>query len=71
MIIKKGTKRKEMPSLIRGIKQSKSAVDVRAKNLISYREYTAQKEVEQRASAADRSTPGEEEDWNAEPSLPP
>ena len=31
----------------------------------------AQKEVEQRASAADKSTPGEEEDWDAEPSLPP
>ena len=28
-------------------------------------------EVEQRASTVDRSTPGEEEDWDVEPSLPP
>ena len=39
--------------------------------MISYKEYTVQKEVEQRASARDKSTPGEEEDWDAEPPLPP
>ena len=39
--------------------------------MISYKEYTTQKEVEQRASAADRSTPGEEEDWDEELPLPP
>ena len=39
--------------------------------MISYKEYKAQKEVKQRASAADKSTPGEEEDWGTEPSLPP
>ena len=39
--------------------------------MISYKEHTTWKEVEQRASAADRSTPGEEEGWDAEPSLPP
>ena len=39
--------------------------------MISYKEYKAQKEVEQGASAADKSTPEEEEDWDAEPSLPP
>ena len=39
--------------------------------MISYKEYKAQKEVEQGASAADKSTPGEEEDWDTEPSLPP
>ena len=51
--------------------ESKSAVDVHTKSVISYKEYTAWKEVEQRASAADKSTPGEEEDWDAEPPLPP
>ena len=39
--------------------------------MISYKEYKARKEVEQGALAADRSTLGEEEDWDAEPSLPP
>ena len=39
--------------------------------MISYKEYKAQKEVEQGASAADKSTPEEEEDWDTEPSLPP
>ena len=39
--------------------------------MISYKEYKAQKEVEQGASAADKSTPGEEEDWDAESSPPP
>ena len=39
--------------------------------MIPYKEYNAWKEVEQRASAADKSTPGEEEDWDTEPSLPP
>ena len=39
--------------------------------MISYKEYTAQKEVEQRASAAGKSTPGKQEDWDAEPPLPP
>ena len=38
--------------------------------MICYKEYEAQKEVEQGASAADKSTPEEEEDWGAEPSLP-
>ena len=51
--------------------ESNSAVDVRAKSVISYKEYTARKEVEQRALAADKSTPGEEEDWDAESPLPP
>ena len=49
----------------------KSAVHVCTKSVISYKEYMARKEVEQRASAADKSTPGEEDDWNAEPPLPP
>ena len=73
MTIEKGTKRKEMPSPTRGIEQMSlnSAVNVQAKSVISYKEYMAQKEVEQRASAADKSTPGEEEDWDAEPPLPP
>ena len=39
--------------------------------MISYKEYKAWKEVEQGASAADKSTPEEEEDWDAELSLPP
>ena len=39
--------------------------------MISYKEYKAQKEVEQGASAADKSTQEEEEDSDAEPSLPP
>ena len=39
--------------------------------MISYKEYTAQKEVEQRASAADRCTQGKEGDWDVEPPLPP
>ena len=39
--------------------------------MIPYKEYKAQKEVEQGASTADKFTPGEEEDWDAEPSLPP
>ena len=39
--------------------------------MISYKEYTTWKEVEQRASAAERSTPGKEQDWNAEALLPP
>ena len=39
--------------------------------MISYNEYKAQKEVEQGALAADKSTPEKEEDWDAEPSLPP
>ena len=39
--------------------------------MITYKEYKARKEVEQRASAADKSTPGEEEVWDAEPSLSP
>ena len=39
--------------------------------MISYKEYKAQKEVEQGASAADKSTPEEEEDWDAEASQPP
>ena len=62
-----------MPSLTRGIKQMslKSTVNVCTKSVISYKEYTVWKEVEQRASAADKSTLGEEEDWDAEPSLPP
>ena len=33
--------------------------------------YKAQKEVEWGAVAADKSTPEEEEDWDAEPFLPP
>ena len=68
MIIEKGMKRKEIPCLT---VESKSAVDVCPKSVISYKEYKAQKEVKQRASAADKSTPGEEEDWDAESSLPP
>ena len=39
--------------------------------MISYKEYKARKEVEQGASTADMSTPEEEEDWDAEPSLTP
>ena len=39
--------------------------------MISYKEYKTQKEVEQGALAADKSTQEEEEDWDAEPSLPP
>ena len=39
--------------------------------MISYKEYKAWKEVEQGVSTADKSTPGEEEDWDAEPFLPP
>ena len=39
--------------------------------MISYKEYKAQKEVEQGASGADKSTPEEEEDWDVEPSLSP
>ena len=39
--------------------------------MISYKEYKAQKEVEQGALVADKSTPEEEEDWDEEPSLPP
>ena len=39
--------------------------------MISYKENKAWKEVEQRALAVDKFTPGEEEDWDAEPSLPP
>ena len=41
------------------------------KSVISYKEYKAWKEVEQKALAADKFTPGKEEDWDAEPSLPP
>ena len=39
--------------------------------VISYKEYKAWKEVEQGASAADKSTPEGEEDWDAKPTLPP
>ena len=39
--------------------------------MISNKEYKAWEEDEQGASAADKSTPGEEEDWDAESSLPP
>ena len=38
--------------------------------MISFKEYNAQKEAEQKALAADKSTP-EEEDWNVDPPLPP
>ena len=38
--------------------------------MISYKEYKIQKEVEQQPSATDKSTLGEEEDWDTEPSLP-
>ena len=51
--------------------ESKHADDVHLKSVISYKEYKARKAVEQGASAADKSTPEEEEDWDAEPSLPP
>ena len=39
--------------------------------MISYKEYKAQKQVEQGALTADKSTPEEEGDWDAEPSLLP
>ena len=51
--------------------ESNNAVSVCPKSVISYKEYKAQKEIEQGASTADKSTPEEEEDWDAEPSLPP
>ena len=38
--------------------------------MISFKEYKAQKEAEQKAPAADKSTP-EEEDWDAKSNLPP
>ena len=51
--------------------ESKGAVNVHPKSVISYNEYKACKEVDQRALAAYKSTPEEEVDWDAEPSLPP
>ena len=46
-------------------------VDAHPKSVISYKEYKAWKEARHGASAAEKSTPVEEEDWDAEPSLPP
>ena len=51
--------------------ESNSTVDVHMKKVISYKEYTAQKEAEKRALAADKSAPDEEEDWDAEPQETP
>ena len=39
--------------------------------MIPYKEYTAHREAERRASTASKSTSGEEENWDKEPPLPP
>ena len=39
--------------------------------MIPYKEYAAHKEVKRRSLTASKSTLGEEEDWDAEPPLPP
>ena len=39
--------------------------------MIPYKEYTAHREVERRASTTSKSTSGEEENWYKEPQLPP
>ena len=62
-------KRKEMPGWTRGIEQMSLTMQTMfAQKVISYKEFKAWKEVEQGASAADKSTLGEKEDWDAEPS---
>ena len=66
-------KRKEMPNQTGGIEQMSLTMQsmFTPKSVISYKEYKALKEVEQGASTANISTPEEEEDWDAEPSLQP
>ena len=49
---------------------SNHTVDVHPKSVISFKEYKDQKEAEQKALAADKSIP-EEEDWDVDPPLPP
>ena len=39
--------------------------------MISFKEYKAQKEAEQKALAADKFAPEEEEDWDTDPPQPP
>ena len=48
-----------------------STADTHTKKVIPYKEYTAQREAERRASTASKSTSGEEQNWDEEPPLPP
>ena len=50
---------------------SNHAVDVRPKSVISFKMYKAQNEAEQKALAADKFAPEEEEDWDTDPPQPP
>ena len=70
-------KREEMWDMIKRMEQSNSqtesnsTVDTRTKKAIPCKEYVALREVERRALTASKPTPGGEEDWDAEPTLPP
>ena len=72
MITEEGMKREEMQGMIKGIEQlSQTIVKTHARKVIPYKEYAAHKEAERRTAAASKSTSGEEEDWDEEPTLPP